>query len=342
MAGAFFAFLFTTAASTAKEPSNACEDVAGLSVLSSPTAPWKGAPLRVIFAVEKPFDGELSLIAPDGSVAAKSHERHGGPPYFWFAEVASPAAGDWQARLVRPGDPPNARHSHAKSRSWATSRRAQVERATPSGPCAIAGTAERKTCIPPGSKSCSTRHSTPRLPGLPCMRCCATARATSCSIIWASARTAWGWSSGPTAPTCPTSCAPISRSRWDCRSATRSARAAAAASLPDAARGLAFKIPRPPRPAAPSSPRCSRLHQSAAGHASRAAAAATSGERARAEAAWARRGVRPLSANRRRRGPFRVRAHGSGRRKQRSLSRAAEAGQRCGRAPYTPIPTATF
>ena len=88
----------------AKEPSNACEDAAGLSVLSSPTAPWKGAPLRVIFAVEKPFDGELSLIAPDGSVAAKSHERHGGPPYFWYAEAASPAAGDWQARLVRPGE----------------------------------------------------------------------------------------------------------------------------------------------------------------------------------------------------------------------------------------------
>ena len=59
----------------------------------------------MIFAVEKPFDGELSLIAPDGSVAAKSHERHGGPPYFWFAEVASPAAGDWQARLVRHGEP---------------------------------------------------------------------------------------------------------------------------------------------------------------------------------------------------------------------------------------------
>ena len=156
--------------------------------------------------------------------------------------------------------PPNARHSHAKSPSWATSLRDQAERAKPSGPCAIAGTAERKTCIPRGSKSSSTRRSTRPLPGLPCMRCCATAPATSCSIIWASARTAWGWSSGPTAPTCPTSCAPISRSRWDCRSATRSARAAAAASLPDAALGSTFKIPsRPPR-LLPSSPRCSRLH----------------------------------------------------------------------------------
>ena len=68
-------------------------------------APWKGAPLRVIVADEKPLDGEFSLIAPDGSVAAKSRERHGGPPYFWFAEVASPAAGTWHAKLARDGGP---------------------------------------------------------------------------------------------------------------------------------------------------------------------------------------------------------------------------------------------
>jgi hypothetical protein len=64
-------------------------------------APWKGAPLRVIFTAEKPLDGELSLIAPNGHIAAASGDRHGGPPYFWFAEVASPAAGTWQAMLVR-------------------------------------------------------------------------------------------------------------------------------------------------------------------------------------------------------------------------------------------------
>ena len=69
-------------------------------MLAAPLAPWKGAPLRVLFATEKPFNGELALIAPDGSVAAKSHERHGGPPYFWIAEVASPAAGTWRATLA--------------------------------------------------------------------------------------------------------------------------------------------------------------------------------------------------------------------------------------------------
>ncbi len=72
-------------------------------------APWKGAPLRVILATEKPLDGELSLIAPNGHIAAASGDRHGGPPYFWYAEVASPAAGTWQAMLVRDGAAPECR-----------------------------------------------------------------------------------------------------------------------------------------------------------------------------------------------------------------------------------------
>jgi hypothetical protein len=84
----------------AQNASGACDEAVGLSVLSSPVAPWKGAPLRVIFAAEKPIEGELSLIAPDGRIVARSRERHGGPPYFWFAEVASPIAGTWHAKLA--------------------------------------------------------------------------------------------------------------------------------------------------------------------------------------------------------------------------------------------------
>jgi hypothetical protein len=91
--------------SQAQAPGSSCEDAAQLGVLPSPLAPWKGAPLRVIFAAEKPLQGELSLIAPDGSVAATTHDRQGGPPYFWFAEVATPAPGVWHARLVREGAP---------------------------------------------------------------------------------------------------------------------------------------------------------------------------------------------------------------------------------------------
>ena len=74
-----------------------------MALLASPVAPWKGAPLRVLFTADDALEGEISLIAPDGSVADKSHERHGGPPYFWSAEIASPAAGIWQAKLVRDG-----------------------------------------------------------------------------------------------------------------------------------------------------------------------------------------------------------------------------------------------
>ena len=82
-----------------------CDDAAEIAVLPSPVAPWKGAPLRVIFTAEKSLEGEFSLNAPDGSVAAKSRERHGGPPYFWFAEVKSPAAGTWRASLARDRAP---------------------------------------------------------------------------------------------------------------------------------------------------------------------------------------------------------------------------------------------
>jgi len=105
VAGATFAFLFSVVDSRAEAPFGSCDDAAELAVLPSPVAPWKGAPLRVIFAAEKPLEGELSLIAPDGKVAAVSRERHGGPPYFWFAEVAAPAAGTWRAKLARDNAP---------------------------------------------------------------------------------------------------------------------------------------------------------------------------------------------------------------------------------------------
>ncbi|HVZ54671.1 MAG TPA: hypothetical protein VG986_22080 [Pseudolabrys sp.] len=77
----------------------ACSDP-GNSILPSPLSPWKGAPLRVLFVSEKPMRGELSLIAPDGGVAAKSDRRFDGPPYSWYAEVNTPAAGTWRATLT--------------------------------------------------------------------------------------------------------------------------------------------------------------------------------------------------------------------------------------------------
>jgi hypothetical protein len=92
--------LFVTAKSPAEAASTACADAPELTFLPPPIAPWKGAPLRVMVVSEKPIDGTLSLVAPDGSVAAKSSDRHGGEPYSWYTEIATPTAGTWHATLT--------------------------------------------------------------------------------------------------------------------------------------------------------------------------------------------------------------------------------------------------
>jgi hypothetical protein len=105
MAGGIFGALWPAADARAQDALGVCEDAAEIAVMPAPAAPWRGAPLRVIVASEKPIDGELALIAPDGSVAVKSRDWHGGPPYFWLAEVGSPAAGTWHATLTRKASP---------------------------------------------------------------------------------------------------------------------------------------------------------------------------------------------------------------------------------------------
>jgi hypothetical protein len=97
LAGGFL--LVPASGALAQGTSSSCDESVGLAVLPAPIAPWTGAPLRVMFVTEKPSQGELSLIAPDGTVAAKSSDGHGGPPYFWFAEVETPQAGTWHATL---------------------------------------------------------------------------------------------------------------------------------------------------------------------------------------------------------------------------------------------------
>jgi hypothetical protein len=100
IAGALTAVAASAAHAQAQTASGACNDAADIAVLPAPLVPWKGAPLRVLVAAEKPIEGELSLIAPDGKVAATSRDRFDGPPYSWFAEVASPAPGVWHAKLT--------------------------------------------------------------------------------------------------------------------------------------------------------------------------------------------------------------------------------------------------
>ena len=110
-------------------------------MLPSPLAPWKGAPLRVIFAAEKPLEGELSLIAPDGSVAATSSERHGGPPYFWFAEVASAGRRNVARQAHARQRAGRMQHHHARDRRARRQAAAAARDRTASGRCAIPGIA---------------------------------------------------------------------------------------------------------------------------------------------------------------------------------------------------------
>src|SRR5579883_554508 len=106
IAGGSFSLTVSIAAPAAAAPSDACADTGEVTILPSPQAPWTGAPLRVMAVAAKPADGLLSLVGPDGKVAVKSSDRHDGPPYAWFAEVATPAAGTWHARLEREGCSP--------------------------------------------------------------------------------------------------------------------------------------------------------------------------------------------------------------------------------------------
>ena len=88
----------------AREQAVSCNDAGELAMLASPLTPWKGAPLRVMFASETAVEGELALIAPDGRVAATTRDRLGGPPYSWIAEVATPNPGKWIAKLTHGGE----------------------------------------------------------------------------------------------------------------------------------------------------------------------------------------------------------------------------------------------
>jgi len=108
----------------AEDAAPVCEEF-GLALLSSPTAPWQGAPLRVVVATEKPLAGELVLTAPDGKIAAQTSDMKGGPPYFWFAEIASPGAGTWHAKLTREHAAPGCRE---------VTREIVIERKQPRGP----------------------------------------------------------------------------------------------------------------------------------------------------------------------------------------------------------------
>ena len=244
IASGFFVLPFALADAQAAGSPGSCEYIAEIAVLPSPLAPWKGAPLSILVAAEKPLEGELSLIAPDGNVAAKSRERHGGPPYFWFAEVGVPDAGTWHATLTRDDMP---------SSCGTITREIVVSARKPPGPHAVEGSVWQ------------VRNSWDR----------ATENLYSAWIAKLfdaplDAEPSWkAWHEvlrdrsrnflfnylglgednlrSPCAPTVPTSsifCAHISLSRWGCRSGTRIARAALAALRRNAMSGLTSCIRR--------------------------------------------------------------------------------------------------
>src|SRR2546422_9999241 len=67
------------------------EAYAGGAILVSPEAPVVGGPLRVVAVSDRPLDGTLSFVAPDGGELAGAPRPRGGPPH--WGDLAAAAGG---------------------------------------------------------------------------------------------------------------------------------------------------------------------------------------------------------------------------------------------------------
>ena len=75
----------------------------------TPGTAWTGAPLRVLAVSDKPLVGELRIAAAekgkpeptDNAPVVTTDARHGGPPYFFVAEVDAPKAGLYEAAFTQ-------------------------------------------------------------------------------------------------------------------------------------------------------------------------------------------------------------------------------------------------
>ena len=78
---------------------------AGITFFTAPRAPHAGAPLRVLAISAEPHTGALAIAIEDasGAVLAGSTAPHGGPPFWWYAEIPAAAAGGYRA-VLRAGD----------------------------------------------------------------------------------------------------------------------------------------------------------------------------------------------------------------------------------------------
>ena len=80
--------------------SGACRTARGVHVFSSPRRPFVKEPLRVVVVSSKAHEGvRLVGKGPGGRHTLKVLVR-GGPPYWWFAQVDSPAVGRHRFALV--------------------------------------------------------------------------------------------------------------------------------------------------------------------------------------------------------------------------------------------------
>ncbi len=90
------------AAPIASEPER-CTDSQEVAVFTSPRKPHPGKPLRVIVASSRDLGStQIVLRGPGGATHVPALHRTGGPPFGYWAELASPAEGRWRA-LVGEG-----------------------------------------------------------------------------------------------------------------------------------------------------------------------------------------------------------------------------------------------
>jgi hypothetical protein len=85
-------------------PAAACEIGHGITLFVTPETPVRGKPVRVVAVSEAPANGALVVRDASGATVATG-ERRGGPPYFWFAEIAAPASGSLRASVDDAGAP---------------------------------------------------------------------------------------------------------------------------------------------------------------------------------------------------------------------------------------------
>lgn len=78
-------------------------DPARAAVFLAPRAPRPGEPVRVLAHSEAPLDAAaLTILDDTGAEITGTRERRGGPPYTWYAEIPSAAAGRYRAILRAP------------------------------------------------------------------------------------------------------------------------------------------------------------------------------------------------------------------------------------------------